>query len=330
MIQGVQRLTSASASTSTSIMGDFAPKVSIIIPVFNGANYMREAIDSALAQTYKNTEVIVMNDGSSDNTEEIALSYGNKIRYFCKDNGGQSSALNYGIEKMSGDYFSWLSHDDVYFTNKIEAQIQFLSDYPNRDIIILYSDYEVINHVSSKICDVIIPDFEPELFRYMLLVSSPINGCTALVPRKAFLEVGLFDIKKPHTSDVELFFNMAAKYTFVHIQQILIKSRSHDEQMTHKRANYHRFESNLFLIYGLENITKAELIKAARGHPQVFLFIAKNWASRGYKKASISALNLYLSAEGSHIQYFIFFVACQIALAKKKIKTNLKHLIDRI
>ena len=80
----------------------FHPLVSIIIPVYNGANYMREAIDSALAQTYRNIEIIVVNDGSNDNgeTERIALSYGDKIKYFHKENGGVSSALNLGIQNM--------------------------------------------------------------------------------------------------------------------------------------------------------------------------------------------------------------------------------------
>src|SRR4026207_13272 len=92
------------------------PLVSIVIPVYNGANFMREAINSALAQTYKNTEVIVVNDGSTDNglTDAIAKEYGDKICYFRKENGGCGSALNMGIANMKGDYFSWLSHDDVY------------------------------------------------------------------------------------------------------------------------------------------------------------------------------------------------------------------------
>ena len=77
------------------------PKVSIVIPVYNGANYMREAIDSALNQTYKNIEVIVINDGSIDNgeTDRIARSYGDRIVYVKKENGGVSSALN--CEKQS-------------------------------------------------------------------------------------------------------------------------------------------------------------------------------------------------------------------------------------
>ena len=91
-------------------------KVTILIPVYNGSNYLKEAIESALAQTYKNKEIIVVNDGSTDNgkTKEIALSYKDKIKYYEKENGGAPTALNYGIERMTGDYLSWLSHDDLY------------------------------------------------------------------------------------------------------------------------------------------------------------------------------------------------------------------------
>ena len=87
------------------------PKVSIIIPVYNGSNYLKEAIDSALNQTYANVEVIVVNDGSNDNgkTEALAKSYGDRIKYCYKENGGVASALNYGIKTMHGQYFSWLS-----------------------------------------------------------------------------------------------------------------------------------------------------------------------------------------------------------------------------
>ena len=98
----------------------FHPKISIVILVYNGANFLSQAIDTALAQTYDNIEIIVVNDGSNDDgaTGQVALSYGDKINYFSKPNGGVSSALNYAIEKMQGDYFSWLSHDDLYEPEK--------------------------------------------------------------------------------------------------------------------------------------------------------------------------------------------------------------------
>src|SRR4030065_1713637 len=99
---------------------EFNLKVSIVIPVYNGSNYLRGAIDSALAQTYKNIEVIVVNDGSDDGgkTEAIANSYGDKIRYICKKNGGVSTQLNVGILAAGGEFISWLSNDDGYIPDK--------------------------------------------------------------------------------------------------------------------------------------------------------------------------------------------------------------------
>ena len=177
----------------------FNPKVSIIIPVYNGSNYLKEAIDSALAQTYKNTEIIVVNDGSNDKgaTEKIAKSYGKKIRYFNKENGGVATALNFGIEKMTGEYFSWLSHDDIYYPEKVEKQVEVLSKLENKETII-YSNVEYINEFSETI----------NITRYEDLYSSrqlssgvlPVlkgltNGCTMMIPKQLFKESGNFNEK---------------------------------------------------------------------------------------------------------------------------------------
>ena len=123
-------------------MSGFNPLVSIIIPVYNGSNYLEESINSALGQTYNEIEVLVINDGSNDNdlTHNIAVSYQKKIRYFRKQNGGVASALNFGISKMEGDYFSWLSHDDIYKPEKIEKQILFISK--NKKINIVGGNFE--------------------------------------------------------------------------------------------------------------------------------------------------------------------------------------------
>ena len=121
------------------------PLVSIVIPVFNGSNFLRDAIDSALAQTYPNFEILVVNDGSSDNgkTEEVALSYGDRIRYFHQPNRGVSAALNTGIREMKGEYFAWLSHDDVFLPRKLELQVRAL-ETEGADVVV-YSDYELVD-----------------------------------------------------------------------------------------------------------------------------------------------------------------------------------------
>lgn len=128
---------------------EFNPLVSIIIPVYNGANYVAEAIESALNQTYKNIEIIVVNDGSTDETEKIVKKYGDKVRYFSKENGGTSTALNVGIKNMKGDYFSWLSHDDMYYPNKIKIQIEELKKLENKDTILM-TDHDGINENYEK------------------------------------------------------------------------------------------------------------------------------------------------------------------------------------
>lgn len=300
------------------------PLVSIIIPVYNGANFMREAIDSALAQTYKNIEILVINDGSTDNTEEIALSYGEKIKYFKKENGGQSTALNFGIERMNGEYFSWLSHDDVYYPNKVEYQVTQLLKFAGQKII-LYSDYDMIDSHSTIISEGKAKDTSPERFRLQLLLSSPINGCAALIPKEAFSESVFFNTKRPHTSDVEAFFNMAATYKFIHSANKLIKSRIHSGQMTHKKANYHKYESNLFLIDSLKKMSDDEFAQAGEHCPEVYLKIATNWAGRGYKKAYKLALKEY-KGKSKSIQFSVI-VKLKVSYLRKTLKTKLKYLI---
>src|SRR5271155_3815826 len=101
------------------------PRVSIIMPMYNGANYMRQAIDSALNQTWPSTEVIFVNDGLNDGgeTDRIARSYGDRVRYVEKQTGGVASALNTGLEVMDGDVFCRLSHDDLHVPTKTEEQV---------------------------------------------------------------------------------------------------------------------------------------------------------------------------------------------------------------
>ncbi len=161
------------------------PKVSIIIPVYNGSDYVAEAIDSALAQTYFNYEVIVVNDGSKDNnaTDKICRSFGKKIRYYQKPNGGVASALNFGIKKMTGEYFSWLSHDDLYYPEKLAKQIKFLKKQTKNTIC--YTDYDLVDSYNNLIRNVKITPPKEYLISNLLLKSF-LHGCSLLIPKNAF------------------------------------------------------------------------------------------------------------------------------------------------
>lgn len=210
---------------------EFHPLVSIVIPVYNGSNYMSEAIDSALAQTYNNIEIIVVNDGSKDNSEEIAKSYGDKIRYFAKENGGVSTALNLGIRNMCGEYFSWLSHDDLYTPDKIEKNIAALMGKDKARIV--YSDYDSVDEKGRYIGTVSAKklhraaDYEFGLFP---IIRGLIHGCSLLIHRSQLEKYGIFDESLRTTQDYDLWFKMFRGQRLVYIPEALVKGRVHLKQ----------------------------------------------------------------------------------------------------
>lgn len=208
--------------------------VSIVIPVYNGANYLAEAIDSALAQTYKNIEIIVVNDGSNDNgaTERVALSYGDKIRYISKENGGVSSALNLGIREMKGDYFSWLSHDDIYRPEKIATQVKLIKT--EKDIVLcsgslMTEDGTPIRYYTKTLDKV----FNGRELFSEFMHHYALNGLGFLIPKEAFEKAGYFDESLRYLQDLDMWIRiMWYDYRFVCHSDLLVVTRIHKNQVT--------------------------------------------------------------------------------------------------
>lgn len=100
--------------------------VSVIIPFYNGAKWLEEAVQSVLDQTYKNFEILVINDGSLEDVTEFLSKYGDKVRYFYKENGGSATARNLGLKEAKGDYYALLDSDDVWLPEKTKEQISFM------------------------------------------------------------------------------------------------------------------------------------------------------------------------------------------------------------
>ncbi|MBQ3307375.1 MAG: glycosyltransferase [Bacilli bacterium] len=235
-------------------------RVSIVIPVYNGSNYMKEAIDSALAQTYPNIEILVVNDGSTDDgtTDRIAKSYGDKIRYFEKENGGVSTALNLALKEMTGDYFSWLSHDDKYYPTKIEEQLSYLEKLPKNTI--LYTDYDVINENGDIISTVINNHRLLQKKPDYAVLRGAVCGVSLLIPKKAFDDYGLFDEKYRCIQDYLKWYEMMKTYQFVHMDKVLAQSRVHGKQVTVTSPKVIS-EGNYLWSYMMEHFPDEEKIK---------------------------------------------------------------------
>lgn len=311
----------------------FNPKVSIVIPVYNGSDYLQVAIESALSQTYKNIEVIVVNDGSNDNgkTENIALSFSNKLRYYKKENGGVASALNLGISEMRGDYFSWLSHDDLYFPEKIFYQIEFLKKQLNKEIV-LYGDLVYIDSDSTVLSSLVLPDYEPRKFRPAFIQSGLINGCTLLVPKICFETCGFFNVNLKTIQDYDMWFRISEKYEFKHMCNPLIYSRIHPNQGTIALKAIVLDENNLLYINFLKKIKRAELISFSKNNiTEYYANFSKKMAAAKFEKAKnyavrLAILNLPLSGFKNlktNLNLIIFLIGGKPAKVCHKIKSIL-------
>ena len=272
-------------------MNSKLPLVSIIIPVYNGSDYLAEAINSALSQTYPNIEIIVVNDGSNDGgaTEKIALSYGDRIRYFSKQNGGVASALNLAIEKMQGEYFSWLSHDDLYCPEKVALQVEKLPDSRS----VMYSDFAAFTQDPDDAQEIRLSQIAPEGFRYFLTVENSLHGCTLLIPKAAFSECGKFDEKLRTTQDFDLWFRLAKKYKFVHVPRVLVKARRHAAQGSIQMKGLALLECNTLLSGFVSELSKTELRQASGKSLAVsYAGLYENLSSRGFHHAAACASGL--------------------------------------
>jgi glycosyltransferase involved in cell wall biosynthesis len=267
------------------------PLITVVIPVRNGSNFLAEAIDSALSQSWPRVEVIVVDDGSNDDgqTARVALSYGERIRFVQQPHGGVSSALNAGIREMAGEYFAWLSHDDVFFPEKLERQVEALRRYGADTIV--YTDYELADPQLKRIKAKVMPDVAPGRFRLWLMADSGLHGGTILAPRACFAGEP-FDERLATTQDYDMWFRLARHHRFVRVPEVLLKYRIHGEQESW--TNMRRVaEGNRLLIEFLDELGPDE-VRAATDEPPsaVYLRAAVRFKLRGYLEAASRAFEL--------------------------------------
>ena len=216
-------------------------KISIVIPVYNTEKYVEKCIESALNQSYPDIEILVINDGSTDSTELLLKKFENKIKIINKKNGGTASALNMGIKNMTGDWFKWLSADDILKFNAIEKlvfEIQKLDK--NAENCIFYSNYDLIDK-NGKIIDTFEEPNNNSLDTFqrniILLDHYYGNGTTSIMHKSIFDKCGIFDETLGYKDDYEFWLRCCLLYDYklYLVNENLAQYRIHESQLTKKR-----------------------------------------------------------------------------------------------
>ncbi len=218
------------------------PKVSVIIPTYNRAGYIVKTLESVFAQTYTDYEVIVVDDGSTDDTEEVLKPYYDRIIYIRKENGGQGSARNVGIKLAKGEYVAFLDSDDLWLPEKLEIQVKFMDDNP--EVGLVFSDF-VVFYEDDTGCLIEMRKVHlqgKELTFQSLFHRNFIPTLTVLVRKSCIDDVGLFDESRELIvgEDYEMWLRIAMRYRLAHVPEVLAKYRHHDNNIvgTDLEKNY--------------------------------------------------------------------------------------------
>ena len=216
-------------------------KISIIIPVYNTEKYIEQCIKCALNQSYYDIEILVINDGSTDSTKIILEKFKNQIKIFDKRNGGTASALNLGIKNMTGDWFKWLSADDLLKQDAIEKLVLEIKKLEkDAENCILYSNYDLID-ADGKIIDTFVePNYNSlDIFQRNVILLDHFygNGITSIMHKSIFEKCGFFDESLGYKDDYEFWLRCCVLFNYkLHLlPENLAQYRIHEEQLTKVR-----------------------------------------------------------------------------------------------
>ena len=203
------------------------PLVSIVIPSYNHARYLADAIDSILAQDYPHIELIVIDDGSTDGSTDILRRYTGRVRWEAQSNQGQVATLNRGWLMSQGDFLGYLSADDLLLPGAIAEEVACLRE--NRDAVLAYCDFNLIDPDSAIVRRVVAPEFD---YRAMVTKFVCAPGPGAIFQRAAFEKAGLWDSNFHQMLDYEYWLRLARIGRFVRVPRTLAAYRVHPGSQT--------------------------------------------------------------------------------------------------
>jgi glycosyltransferase involved in cell wall biosynthesis len=202
------------------------PLVSVVLPVFNGERYLGQTIESVLAQTYTHVEVLVIDDGSQDETPRVARRYGERVRYIRQPHGGASKARNHGLRLSQGTYIAMQDADDLWDKDKLAVQVEFLEGHPGIGLVHCHCDGideegRVFIHWTNS-------DRREPLYR-LFMQGHAVGVFSAMFSRELLQRTGLFDedFAKAGLEDIDFWNRLSEVTTFHCLPRALVQHRVH-------------------------------------------------------------------------------------------------------
>lgn len=219
------------------------PKVSVIMPTYNCAEYIREAISSVQAQSYQNWELFIVDDLSTDETRDIVAPYleDHRIHYHClSEKGGTAAARNYGLRQATGEYVAFLDSDDLWVPDKLEKQISFMNNHTDQQCYFCCTAYEKMDITGKDLGIIIFPPHKADYWK-VFRCGNPLGNSTVLYDRRYFGDVQVPLIAK--RNDFALWLRMLRNGAVAFgMDDITMRYRVRNDSLSHKRiglAYYH-------------------------------------------------------------------------------------------
>jgi len=257
--------------------------VSIIIPVYNAEKYILETIKSVLSQDYKPIEIIVIDDGSTDNTAKIIKSLNTEIRYVFQENQGVSAARNHGFKLSEGQYLCFLDADDWYYPQNIKEKVNYFLHNPSCGLIHSWVEITDRNlNIKKTVMGKEGENITQEVLNFIpTAIPSPSN---VMLKRSVINEIGGFDLNLSTSADFDMWLRITHKFKVGMLNKPLVKYRLHEDGMFTNLAlqlkdmNYilKKYKNSAYSIYNwnvLQDRFYNSLLKASLKKFQIRIFL---------------------------------------------------------